>query len=1005
MNRCTWVLLICGLAPRAHAGDNSPAPIDVRHFDRVIAPLLAARCLDCHSSQAAKGGLDLSRRERALRGGDSGPAIVAGNPGESLLCERIDAGEMPPKHPLEPAERQTLKSWIAAGAPWGADPIDRFRYTTASRAGYDWWSLQPLAAVRPPAVHDTAWPRNDVDRFILHRLEERGLTPAAAADPRTLVRRLYHDLIGLPPTPEEVAGFTAAPSQAAYERLVDGLLGSPQYGERWGRHWLDVVRFGESDGFERNEPRKRFWHYRDWVINSLNADMPYDRFVKLQLAGDLLLPGPAGAAAAGFLVAGVHNTVVGSSERMIRLARQDELEEIAAVVGQSFLGLTVNCARCHDHKFDPIPTTDYYRLISTLDGVNFGEREVIDPDSAAELAQVNRQIGQIQESLRAIDLPARQALRAERKLRDDSKPASNRVQPFAAWEFETDLRDAVGALHGTAHGGAHIADGALVLDGRGAFVQTAPLDRRLEQKTLEAWVALENVAQRGGGVIGVETNDGVVFDAIVFGEREPRHWMAGSDNFVRTKPFQGREESSRAAEPVHVAIVYRDDGTIAGYRNGAALGQPYQTGFMPFAAGAAHVVFGMRHAPAGGNKMLQGRILRGRLYDRPLTAEEIAASATTTDEHLADDVVFQSLPPEVKSRRAELDANLKSATEHRDRLDARSKHRMYTIVPGQPPVMRVHVRGGVTDLGNVAPPGGIAAIVGLSPEFGLAPDAPEAARRLRLADWVTNPANPLFARVMVNRVWHYHFGAGLVETPNDFGFNGARPSHPDLLDWLAASFRADGFRLKSLHRLIVTSAAYRQASSSNRRAFEIDAGNRLLWRFTPRRIEGETLRDAILKVAGALNPAAGGPGFEDVTITPNNGTTYYEAFDPAGPQFERRTIYRFTPRGGRSAVLDSFDCPDPATAAPRRSTTTTPLQALSLLNNSFILRMADRFAARVAADSGADRAAQVRRAWQLAVCRAPDAEEERLSLKLAEDYGLSALCRALFNLHEFVVVD
>ena len=354
-------------------------PID---FDRQIAPLLAMRCLECHSGSAPKGKLDLSDRDRSRRGGETGPALVPRRPDTSLLWIRVNQNDMPPKHPLSKAERTLLHQWITEGARWGTNPIDRLRYSTSSRAGYDWWSLQPLASPTPPPVKAETWPRNDIDRFVLARLERRGLSPAPPANPRALIRRLFVNLHGLPPDPATVAAFVADPSDTAYEALVDRLLASPRYGERWGRHWLDVVRFGESNGFERNAPRTTFWHYRDWVIQSLNQDMPYDRFAQLQLAGDLILPGRQGAAAAGFLVAGVHNTVVGGSKRMKLLARQDELEELVGSVGQTFLALTINCCRCHDHKFDPIPTAEYYRVVAALDGVAHGERDVAQPKHA-----------------------------------------------------------------------------------------------------------------------------------------------------------------------------------------------------------------------------------------------------------------------------------------------------------------------------------------------------------------------------------------------------------------------------------------------------------------------------------------------------------------------------------------------------------------------------------------------------------------------------------------------
>ncbi len=325
--------------------------------------------------------------------------------------------------------------------------------------------------------------------------------------------------------------------------------------------------------------------------------------------------------------------------------------------------------------------------------------------------------------------------------------------------------------------------------------------------------------------------------------------------------------------------------------------------------------------------------------------------------------------------------------------------------PGKPAEIRFLTRGDIELEGDIVSPGAVAAVSGVSAAFGLTPDASDAERRKKLADWITSPDNPLFARVMVNRVWQYHFGNGLVKTSSDFGFNGGQPSHPDLLDWLVGQFRTNGLRLKPLHRLIVTSAAYRQGSSTNDTAQKIDSENRLLWRKTPHRLEAESVRDAILSVSGKLNTTMGGPGFQDVKLAPIKGTTYYQPFDSDGDEFFRRTIYRFSPRGGRSALLDTFDCPDPATAAPQRAVTTTPLQALSLLNNSFVLRMSNYCADRITRDSGGDPSNQIQRAWQLILNRSPDEGEAEASRQLVDQHGLAALCRGLFNINEFVLVE
>ena len=998
----TLAITVLVLLPAAPVGLAADTPVN---FDRQIAPLLATKCLECHSGKKPKGSLDLSVRQRAQRGGDTGPAIVGGKLGNSLAWKRVADGEMPPKHPLTPSERSLLKRWIIAGAAWGTDPIDRFAYTTSARAGTDWWSLQPLEDPRPPADNQDKWSQTDLDRFVRARLKSNGLLPTPDATPRQLIRRLYIDLLGLPPSPEAVAAFVADPSERAYAQLADRLLASPGYGERWGRHWLDVVRFGESDGFERNNPRRTFWPYRDWVIEALNRDMPYNRFARLQLTGDLLVPGREGAASAGFLVAGVHNTVVGGSKRMKLLARQDELEELAASVGQTFLGLTVNCARCHDHKFDPIPTTEYYRFISALDGVAHGERQVAESAVEGQLTKVNSRISDLSAKLGVIEKRARQHVLKKRKDTPAKKAPANRPTPFAEWLFDGDFRDSVGSLHGRPVGGAKLDNGALVLNGKSAFVQTAKLKTPLAEKTLEVWVQLDNLTQRGGGAISVQTPGGQLFDSIVFGEREPGQWMAGSNGFVRTKSFSGTTETEANRRPVHVAITYRGDGTITGYRNGRPYGKPYKTGFARFSAGNAEIVFGLRHAPAGGNKMLGGRIFEARLYDRLLSPEAVAASAGQPSSFVPLKQLLAAMSPDERKRHAGLKKQLDALFVRQKSLDQKTRSKVYTVTPRQPQQMKVHIRGSVTNYGPVVTPGGIGAVPGIPADFQLAANAPDASRRQKLADWITSASNALFVRVIVNRVWHYHFGQGFVSTPSDFGFNGGLPSHPQLLDWLASRLVKDGYRLKALHRRIVLSSTYRQGSRPNRNGLAKDAGNRLLWRMSPRRVEAEVVRDAILSVSGQLNPERGGPGFEDVSITPNNGTVYYEARDRDDPAVHRRTVYRFTPRGGRTAILDTFDCPDPSTAAPTRNVTTTPLQALSLLNNPFVLRMATRMAERIAGRVGEDVNSQVIRAWQLAIQRDPDPREQRLSIELVRQHGLATLCRGLFNINDFVIIE
>lgn len=979
-------------------------------FDRVMGPLIAGRCLECHAGLDAKAGFDFSSRATTTRGGESGPALQAGKPEASLIWEYIDSDEMPPEHPLSTEEKKLFQQWIKAGAPWGTDPIDLFSKTTKKRAGYDWWSLQPLRQVTVPPNQETQWSRNSIDAFILSRLRAHDLTPQPRADRRTLIRRLYYSLIGLPPEPEDVEAFVADTSSDAYEKLVDQLLASHHYGEHWARHWLDVVRFGESNGFERDQPRLNAWHYRNWVIRAFNQDLPYDEFVRLQLAGDLLEPSnPQAVTATGFLVAGPHDIVIPQSKTMRETMRQDELEDTIGVVGQTFLGLTVNCARCHDHKFDPISQQEYYQFAASLAGVNHGERNLPDPryeKAIQELVQVNKKLREVQNSLFQVESQARLRVMASRKQKEKTDKSLSLVPPIAAWNFQKSIQDQVGGLKGTLHGTARQTNHGLELDGNQSYLKTEPLNQGLREKTLEAWVTLADLEQRGGGVMSVQTVGGVVFDAIVFGEQQPGHWLAGSNGFRRTQSLLGKPEQNAVKKEVQIALVYHPDGKIAAYRDGKPYGTSYQSKqLQPFASGKSEVLFGLRHGPAGGNRLLKGTISKARLYDRALTQKEIESSAKWGGTFVSEEEMVTVLTePEQVKRNALLEQQKRLLAEIA-RLRAIQPTKVYAALPRDPGVSHVLRRGSVNAPAGVVKPGGLKGIDGLNSDLGLAADSPDRDRRLKFAKWVTDSQNSIFARVIVNRIWHYHFGRGLVNTPNDFGFNGGRCSHPDLLDWLARKLIQDQWSLKSLHRLILLSAVFQQSAAPNSAALKVDADNQWLWRKSPQRIEAESIRDSILKVAGQLNTESGGQGYQDVKSYFFKGTQFYEPLDPVGKEFNRRSIYRFSARGGRHPLLETFDCPDPSTTTPDRASTTTPLQALSLMNTSFVLRMSDQLAERIKQRAGTESQKQITQLFLLVYQRQPLPQEALLAMQFVAQHGLSALCRVVLNSNEFLYVN
>jgi Protein of unknown function (DUF1549)/Protein of unknown function (DUF1553)/Planctomycete cytochrome C/Concanavalin A-like lectin/glucanases superfamily len=980
-------------------GSNPGGAGDAIDFDGKVAPLLARKCLDCHSGTDPKGKLDLSRLSSALAGGASGKAIVPGKPDESLFWERVSSNEMPPSSPLADSEKAILRAWLTTGAGWGTDPIDTFQTTTARRAGRDWWSLQPLRRQAPPPVHNREWVRTPIDRFILKELEANGIAPTPEADRRVLIRRVCFDLTGLPPEPEAIDAFLSDDSPGAYTRMLDQYLASPQYGVRWARWWLDLARYGESNGYEFDEFRPAAWRYRDWVVDSFNHDRPYDDFARLQLAGDVLRPNDSGAiAATGFLVAGAFDTVGQTQQSLVMRAvvRSDEIEDLVGTVGQTFLGVTVNCARCHDHKFDPIRQQEYYRIASALSGVRQGERDLSAFDATA--AVVRNQISKLQSRFEAIERPARNRALAKRVKVDSAPP-----DPVAAWNFETGLVDLKGGVVLTLEGGAKLTPEGLKFGGVNALATSTPLHRGLLSKTIEVWVQLDNLAQRGGGAMSIATRDGLVFDSIVFGEREPLRWMAGSEGFTRYQSVSGMEEKDALKKPVHVAITYGADGTIRVYRDGVPYGNAYKAAKPAvFASGEGVLLFGQRHTPAGGNRGLSGTVVRARLYDRALEPREIAASAASFGEYIPSGALVAALTPELRAERA----GILAAIERLRTLSA-ANPRVYAVAPREPGATRIEIRGNPNQPGDVVSPGGIAAIVAPAVDFGLEPGAAEGSRRQRLAAWVCSAGNPLFARVIVNRLWQAHFGTGLVETASDLGFNGGRPSHPELLDWLAGELIAQGSSLKAMHKLILNSAAYRQGSRSDPLAASKDAGNRLIWHRAPVRLQAEMVRDAMLGAAGVLDNRLGGASFFDHSVTKAPGTAaiLYASIDPGAPGTYRRTLFRAWLRGGRSHLLDAFDCPDPSTAAPRRTVTTTPLQALAMMNNALVLHLAEAFALRLARDCGNDAGRQVDRGYRLALGRLPEPEERAQAVRVVERAGLRAFARAIFNCNEFLYFD
>jgi len=778
-------------------------------FRRDVQPLLAQRCFRCHGPDKAEGGLRLSKRDAALAELDSGNrAITPGMPDESELLKRIGAADpevrMPPEgKPLTAEQAALVRRWIAEGALWQKH-----------------WAFELPAAAGPPAVRNRDWVRNPIDAFILATLENRGLAPAAPATPLAIVRRLYYDLTGLPPTPDEVDAFVADVSPDAYERLVDRLLDSPRYGERWGRHWLDLVRFAETNSFERDGVKPNAWKFRDYVIRSFNDDKPYQQFIREQLAGDELPE----VTTESLIATGYYRLGLWDDEPADPLqARFDELDDIVATTAQVFLALTVNCARCHDHKLDPIPQTDYYKLLAFF----------------------------------------------------------HEVDRYGTESSQTDVSPPL----------------------------VAQRHARLAAEKREARQRMDEIERIG--IVKMSAED--------------------------QRKTEGPERSAVLKEKLQACL-------------GADEWQRY------------------------------GELRR--------QMDELEKTILPPRDSVLSVAKCLSTPPET-----------------------------FVLVRGNPHLQGEKVEPGFPDVLGGGKPRTIVAEATHAPGAPI-PGARSSGRRRALADWIASPDNPLTARVLVNRIWQHHFGRGLARSSSNFGSLGTPPTHPELLDWLAREFVAGGWRLKSLHKLIVTSATYRMSSEANVDALARDPDNDLFWRFDMRRLGAEEIRDSILALSGTLNVAMFGPGvFPEISpevlagqSVPGSGWGNSSATEQA-----RRSIYIHVKRSLTAPVLSEFDFCETDGSCAARFTTTQPAQALSLLNGRFAHQQAAALAARARREAGFDAASQVRHILRLALGREADVTNVerglRLMASLKEKHGasdetaLDYFCLMVLNLNELVYLD
>ena len=887
--------------------------------------LLSKHCFACHGPDKQQGGLRLDQRRSLLAGGDSGePAVRPGKPAASELIRRITSRDaevmMPPKGSrLSSGATGMISEWIRRGAVMPRD----------ADTGTTHWSFQPLKPVLLPTLSraGAARARSPIDIFIISQLAASQLQLSAPTDRRRLLRRASLVLTGLPPSPLEAQHFQADLEPGAWERAVDRLLASPRYGERWASHWLDLVRFAETTGYETNSRIGNAWYYRDYVIQAFNDDRPYDRFVFDQLAGDTTRHD----AATGFLVAGPRDTVKSPDERLTRQQRQDELDEVISATGSVFLGLTIGCARCHSHKFDPIPQQDYYAVQAVFAGLRYGDRRIHGNQNdrwQARLPAIQnrlREIGTLREELRK----------------------TFRLRKAVDFRQTTESFDAVTTsalrlrIHATNDGGSPKLD------------------------DLEAWTAAgdrgpsRNVALAKLGAVADSSsfamaNQSRLAENLIDGARKLNFfWQAGQPG------------------PASVTITFANPQTI------------HRVILKPMGS-SAPVDYDLQ-VPDGPDTWRT--IAHSR--DRTLHPDDRRAAKTIRIQGVAaaDVLRLRDIAGRFASTRTEL--NRLAAGPQGFLGNFQAPETTYRLKRGDP----------MQRLEQVAPD-----VPGLIGALDLDAGATETTRRIALARAITSPHNPLTPRVIVNRIWQHHFGTGLVDTPSDLGRNGARPTHPKLLDWLALDLVQHRWSLKHLHRRILLSATFCQSSRPRAEALASDGDTRLLWRFPPRRLEAEALRDSILAASGQLNNRMHGQGFDFYDVPQSNFGDYVpkEEFGRSG---WRRMVYGTRIRLMRPGIFGAFDCPDGGQMAPKRSRSTTPVQSLGLFNSRFVNRQSEFLAQRARNAVGADTGNQVQAMVKWTLGRQLEPEEQTVLVELARRFGPQQVGRVLLNSNEFVFLE
>jgi hypothetical protein len=965
---------------------------DKDFFHSQVVPVLAHRCYGCHSHSSGQmeSGLVLDWKSGWAQGGERGPAIIPANPDDSLLIQAVEHSHAELRMPEErlPAEEiEVLREWVKRGAfddrnimPTAMDPLD-------------WWSLKPLHAIAIPLDRS-----NPIDAFVDEKLHEVSLARSPLASPRDRLRRLYYDLIGLPPSPEEMQRFIDAPDESSYVRIVDELLESPRYGERWARHWLDTIHFADSHGYEHDVGRDEAWPFRDYVIQALNQDVPWGQFIRQQLAVDVFEPDETDLMPAlGFLGAGTFDLSTYSTGPVTfdYLDRDDMLTQTLA----AFASTTANCARCHAHKFDPISQEDYYALQAVFSGVVKGN---ISFDADAEIAQIRRSLMKIKNAALARDPQGLSSELAQQLIHQETQHVSN----LAAWQIlELDSFLSLEGANLTKE-----SSQTYVASGVSPATDTYVLSARLPRKQVTALrldvLPHNSLPSQGPGRC----------------ENGNLHLSEISVSLFSPDESAGRSISIARASA---------DFNQAGWGIERAVDGDLKTawGIHPEVGKPHHAIFEFAE-PISVNEGSTLTITLKQLHggSHLIGAFRISVTSANAEQTIAlPNEVEQTLRIAESERSPEqslvLSAYLAERAVNRELEKLPVQSQVYAVgskvsIPtgngalqaasiNEPKKVHLLERGEISRPRVEVLPGALSVLSHAPSRFTAIELSREAYRRAALADWLAHRDNVLTWRSVVNRVWHYHFGQGLCDTPSDLGRMGGIPSHPELIDWLAVWFRDDaGGSLKKLHRLIVTSQTYQQTCSERPEAVAIDAQNRLLWRQNRMRLDADAFRDYVLAISGRLDMSMGGPAIQHFAQQPGPQSTPkldYTAYDWSSPGSNRRSIYRYVWRGIPDPLMASLDFPDLGLLAPSRTFSSSPLQALALMNNPFVLHYAEQTAERIAKETS-DMETRIRRLVWLTYQRDPDLNELDAMKRYVDQHGFAALGRIILNSNEFLFI-